>query len=709
MKLAEPVDALRTAQGPCFATLFGRFQLRGADGSDIVISNRRARMLLAMLCLARDEVFDRDFLSRLLWPGRFEAHAKASLRQCLLDLGKLLAPCGNDMLEVTRSSVVLRSGSITSDLGALEESFARGDYAAGAAQLAAIGNKRILDQMELGDAFDHWLEQHRAEAEARLRAAVEAAIANLLRDGKAAEHAQLVAAWSLRSPAASVAQAPAGHAGKVRIAVLPFETIGEQGEQDEPGYFAEGMVDELITALGQVPQLLVSGRTSSFHFRGSAQSPSQIAAELGVSHLIEGAVQRQGERVRIRAHLIAGDSGFELWADRFDGTMGDVFAFQERVAQAITAAIGQALDMTMQAPQVRGMTHSREAYDLYLQGQSLCARLFGEGVLDAAVVLFEQALALDPDFAECWVALAEAHQLVSVYTQCLDRLGECQKMADCAQRAIDLSPRLAYPYALLGLYEITRFNFVGALDYAYQANRLEPNNPAVTMRLASFLIFIGRTRDAMPLIRAALEQDPADGRKYALLCGAQFCLGELEAANQSGLRMVALGMPSTLLAVTTAALGNRDLAIAQYLQTQQMVNSIILPPVGIGIQTPEAMDAYWQLAAKAICGGSLEERQTYWQVLEMLFAVLHDKADLAISGPSVLTGNPDLVFRTFGHCISPSNLIGMVPLWAGIEPICQIWQHGEFIPFARRIGMAAAWDKYGWPDRLPPPGNTAAD
>ncbi|MFM5885530.1 MAG: hypothetical protein ACKOQ3_09445 [Novosphingobium sp.] len=701
MKQAETGETLQIIPGTAVAALFGRFQLFAADGGEIVIGNRRARALLAMLCLTSGETFDRDFLSKLLWPGRFEAHAKASLRQCLLDLGKLLAPCGRDIVDAARGTVALHPGTIVTDLAALEHALMRGEHDVAAAQLAAIGNKPILDQMDLGDAFNEWLARHAADAEKRLGDAVAKALAALECGGDSAAHARLVQAWSARAPAAASAPVPVP-AARLRIAVLPFQSIGTESAQD---YFADGIVDELITTLGQVPQMLVAGRTSSFHFRGTALSAAQVAAELGVSHLVEGSVQRQGERVRIHAHLIAGDSGFELWADRFDGTLDDVFAFQERVAQAITAAIGQALDMTMQAPQVRGMTHSKEAFELYLQGQALCARRFGDGVLDTAISLFEQALALDPDFAECWVALAEAHQLVSVYTQCLDRNGEAAKMADCARRAIALAPGLAYAYSLLGLYELTRFNFVGALDYAFQSYRLEPNNPAVTMRLASFLIFIGRTRDAAPFIQAALDQDPADGRKYALLCGVQFCAGDLTAANESGLRMVALGMPSTLLAVTTAALGNRDLAIAQYLQTQQMVNGIILPPVGIGIQTPEAMDAYWQLAAKAICGGSLEERQTYWQVLEMLFAVLHDKADLAISGPAVLTGNPDLVFRTFGHCVSPSNLIAMVPLWAGIEPICQIWQHPEFIPFAQRIGMAAAWDKYGWPDRLPPPDN----
>ena len=707
MKQADPVESIDRVQDSAFAALFGRFQLWAADGSEIGISNRRARALLAMLCLAENEPIDRDFLSKLLWAGRFEAHAKASLRQCLLELGKLLAPCGPDILVANRSSIALSPRAISTDLAALEQAFGQADYASATIQLAAIGTKPVLDQMDFGDAFKEWVARHASIAENRLKDAVENGLAALEQTSDQSAGSRLRSVWSQRKAAVQTNLRQTGPAtlSKPQIAVLPFQSVGVL---DEPDYFADGMVDELITAMGQVPQILVAGRTSSFHFRGSTLSSAQIAAELGVSYLVEGSVQRNGDQVRIHAHLVAGGTGFELWAERFDGTLDDVFAFQERVAQAITAAIGRALNIEMQAPQVRGMTRSKEAYELYLQGQALCARRFGEGVLDTAVTLFEQALALDEDFAECWVALAEAHQLVSVYTQSFDRNGEAARMAECAERAIALSPGLAYPYSLLGLYELTRFNFVGALDYAYQAYRLEPSNPAVTMRLASFLIFIGRTRDAAPLINAALDQDPADGRKYALLCGVQFCAGDLAAANGSGRRMVDLGMPSTLLAVTSAALGDRDLAIRQYLLTQQMMNSILLPPVGIGVQTPEAMDAYWQMAARAICGGSLEDRQAYWQVLEMLFAMLHDKADLAISGPAVLTGNPELVFKTFGHRISSSNLIGLVPLWADLEPIRQVWQHPDFISFAQRIGMAAAWDKYGWPDLLPPPDNLQA-
>lgn len=705
MELTERQETRQPARTVAYASLFGDFRLTAADGTEILISNRRARALLAMLCLVRDESIDREHLSKMLWPGRFEAHAKASLRQCLLDLGKLLTSFQCNFLDVTRSRVGLKAALIQTDLGDLEAALIRQHYADVVEQLRSIVGNPLLNQMDLGDGFNGWLAKHRLEVELRLQAAVTDGLTALRQDGDIAGHTKLLEAWAARDPSAGRRIVSGSASGEARIAVLPFLALGSHEATD---YFADGMVDELITALGQVPQLLVAGRTSSFHFRDSDLPPTGIADALRVSHLIEGSVQRQGERVRIHVHLIAGETGFELWGHRFDGTLDDVFALQEAVAQAVTAAIGSALGIAMQPPQVREMTHSKAAYDLYLQGRSLCARLFGDGILDKAIVLLEQALVLDPEFAECWVMLAEAHQLVAVYTQCLDRNAASLRMADCAHRAIDLSPALGYPYALLGVHQWTQNNIVGALDYAFEAYRREPSNPAVAMRLGSFLIYSGRTRDAAPYVNAAIDQDPVDPRKYALLWALRMGQGDLAAACDVGHRIVDLGFPSMYLAVASAALGKHDLAIEQYQLTKRLVNTIILPPVGSGTMTPEAMDAYWLVAAKGVCSGQEADRQIYFQVLEMMAATLHDKADLAITGPAIFTGNAELVFKTLGHHISPANTLAFMALWVDIDPIRQIWQHPEFIPFAQAIGMAAAWDKYGWPDLLPPPSNRAA-
>jgi TolB-like protein len=717
MEQTQQQEALRPNHNIAYASLFGDFQLTTADGAEILISNRRARALLAMLCLLRTESIDRDYVSRLLWPGRFEAHAKASLRQCLLDLGKLLAAHECNILVVTRGRIGLNTSFIQTDLGNLEDALIQHQYTEVAEQLMVTGTNSLLDQMDFGDAFKDWIAKHRLEAERRLRAAMMDGLSLLEANGDMAQHAKLLNAWSAHDPSArsrietvyfadmSTDKTNEKASDKVRIAVLPFHSPDAKEGHD---YFADGMVDELITTLGQVPQLRVAGRTSSFHFRGSDLSPAQIATELGVTHLIEGSVQREWDRVRIHAHLIAGETGFELWGQRFDGTLDDVFAFQEKVAQAITAAMGNALGIAMQPPRATGMTQSKQAYDLYLQGRSLCLRIFGDGVLDTAIALFEQALALDPEFAECWVALAEAHQLVAMYTQCLDREAESVRMAECARKAIALSATLGYPHALLGLHQWTRKDVVGALDHAFKAYQLEPGNPDVALRLGSFLIYCGRTRDAATYVKAAVDQDPVDPRKYAPLWAMHMGQGDLDAARAAAQRMVDLGFPPIYLAISSAALGEHDLAVEQYQSAKALMNTIIKPPVGTGTMTSEAMDAYWLMAAKGVCSGRDEDRKAYWHMLDFMYATLPDKSDHAITGPAIFTGHAELAFKAIGDHGSLATMLPLLSLWADIDPIRQVWQHPEFIPFAQKIGMAAAWDKYGWPDLLPPPSNLSS-
>lgn len=705
MGLAEKLDVPRDMKSSTYASLFGRFQLWAPDGNEVVISSRRARALLAMLCLVPDETIERDYLSKLLWPGRFEAHAKASLRQCLLDLGKLLDPLGCEMVKVARNRIGLNPAAIRTDLGALELALQRGDYTSASEKMAAIGAAPLLDQMDFGDAFGAWLADHRAKVERRLRTMVESALATLERAGETDLHARLLDGWSARTPSLRNAAMMGRPTGKTPIAVLPFRPLGMNADQY---YFSDGIVDELITMLGQVPQLRVVGRTSSFHFRDSDMALPEIAAALLVSHLIEGSVQRQGEQVRIHVHLIDGDTGFELWSHRYDGTLDNIFTLQEMVAQAVTAAIGAALDIAMEAPLVRGMTQSKAAYDLYLQGRSLCNRVFSDGVLRTAIDFLEQAVALDPEFAEAWVALAEAHQLVAIYTPCMDRAAESARMAECAQRALEIAPDTGYAYSLLGVHQWTQNDIVGALDLAFKAYHLEPGNPAVAMRLGSFLLYCGRTTEAMKYVEAAIDVDPVDGRKFALRAVGRLNQGDHAGAIEAGQRMVDLGFPSMWQAAAMAASGQHEQAVEQYQQTRLLMNTTMSPPAGIGPMPPEVMDAYWLMAAKGVCSGNEQDRENYCRVLDMHFATLHDPADPLIVLPAIFMGYAEMVFKSVGTRITPANTLCLLSLWADVDPIRRTWQHPEFITFAQRIGMAAMWDKYGWPDLLPPPSNRPA-
>ena len=660
MKRDHQEQAREVTKVKARATLSGALRLYQPDGGEILMSSQRARAMLAILCLSGGEPIERDTLRKLLWPGRYPAQGKASLRQCLLNLGKLLAPLGGDVLIVTRASVALRPGAITIDL---EE--------------VTATDRPILTQLDLGEPFAQWVAARRFE---------------IARSSTPAEASPPLPLDAVRTT------------GRRGVAILPFRAGPAAGDHE---YFADGMVDELITALNGVPGLQVAGRTSSFHYRASTLAPAQIAAQLGVSHLVEGSVQRQGEKVRIHAHLIDGASGFELWGSRFDGVLDDIFELQEAVARGVTEALARALGIALQPPVVGNLTHSKEAYDLFLQGRTLNARLFGDGVMTRAAELLEQAVAIDPEFAEAWVLLGDVHQRMGIYLAGCDPGEAATRMAACVRTAMAIKPELGHAYGLLALHEFTRNNIVGALDLAFKGYEVEPNNPAVTVRIGGLLLFCGLTRRGMEFLDQAIDQDPADGRNYMVRCAGQLNLGKIDAAVADGQRCVDLGFPSIWLGVALAAAGERERAVEAYRQTRHAIANSIPAPKGTGPMPPAMIDAYWEVAAKGVCSGKPEDHEAYCRTLDFLHQSMQDKEHQTITLPAVFMGYADMLFKTIGTRITLQNLSCLISIWTEVDPICRIWQHPEFIPFAQRIGMADAWEKYGWPDLLPMPTNRA--
>jgi len=687
------------------ASLFGSFQLRDRYSAEILISNRRARALLAMLCLAPERPLSRRHLSKLLWPGRFETQARASLRQCLLDLGKVLAPFGNDILVVTRNRISLSPKSIQTDLADLENALAHDQIASASEMLITIGTRPLLGQLHLAPAFEDWRTRQRQHVEQRLKSSVKNALTVLEKSNKLTDYHRLMEAWKIRDPAFISAGTNARRENVTRLAVLPFTSTNAAPTQaaDDQHYFADGIVGELITALGQVPQLQVAGRRSSFQFQNSEMTAPAIAEALRVTYLVEGSIQRQGGDIRIHIQLIDGRSGLDIWTQRYGGTIDNLFTLQATIARAMTLALGAALDLKMQAPDVRQMTHNKEAYDLYLQGRTLTARAIGPDILETAIDLLEQALVLDPKFAQCWTALAEAIVYKAVYTPCLDRLALSKQMAQCARKAVALAPAQGHAHAMLGIHKWTQNDIVGALDLAFEAYRLEPHNPDVVIRLGAFLLYCGRTAEALPYIEAAIDQDPVHGRNFALLSTAYLNIGDVKKAVIAGQTVADLGFPSLWLGVATAVSGQHELAVEQYKQTRLLLNTVIFPPAGSAPMSPEALDAFWLLAAKGVCSGVESDRVQYCNMLEMLYATLPDKYDTAIVMPAIWMGHSEMVFKTIGAQITPANFFCLQALWGDREPISQIRAHPEFMNFAARIGLTAAWEKYGWPDLLPRP------
>jgi len=188
---------------------------------------------------------------------------------------------------------------------------------------------------------------------------------------------------------------------KPSIAVLPFQNLSRDPEQE---YFADGIVEEITTAISRLPWLFVIARNSSFTFKGRAVHLKQVAQELGVRYVLEGSVRKANNRVRISGQLIDTTTGAHIWADRFDSALDDIFELQEQVASNVVGAIEPKLLLAETARAVRKPTESQNAYDLYLRALAQFQKFTQPG-RDAAITLLTQALAIDPSYAPAAAAI----------------------------------------------------------------------------------------------------------------------------------------------------------------------------------------------------------------------------------------------------------------------------------------------------------------
>ena len=223
--------------------------------------------------------------------------------------------------------------------------------------------------------------------------------------------AEPMRAWRVQDEGQSAAKAQPGPPvestqalalpDKPSIAVLPFQNMSGDPEQE---YFADGMVEEIITALSRNKQLFVIARNSSFTFKGRAVDIKQVARDLGVRYVLEGSVRKSGNRIRITGQLIDAASGAHLWADRYDGALEDVFELQDQVAASVVGAIAPSVTQAEMERAKRKPTSSLDAYDYFLRAQAAHWQ-FTKEATDQAIGLYEQAIALDPQFAPAYAAI----------------------------------------------------------------------------------------------------------------------------------------------------------------------------------------------------------------------------------------------------------------------------------------------------------------
>ena len=319
---------------------------------------------------------------------------------------------------------------------------------------------------------------------------------------------------------------------KPSIAVLPFNNMSDDPAQE---YFVDGMTEDLITDLSKVSALFVISRNSVFTYKGQPVKVRRVAEELGVRYVLEGSVRRVGDQVRINAQLIDATTGGHLWADRYDGSMANVFEFQDQVTRKIVAALEINLTAREQDTRTRERNENPQAYDAFLQGRELLQQSTPESIA-AAVPHLERALELDPEYSRAQGALAAAYWEIwqNNWVKHLDLsfLSASRKAKHHLELALVHPTPLAHQIA--AKRAIAQDRHEDAIAESKRAIALDPNDPAGYIALATSMVYAGKAEQAEPAIEKAMRLNPHYGPDYLVLLGQiQFNTGRYEEAMKT--------------------------------------------------------------------------------------------------------------------------------------------------------------------------------
>jgi len=293
---------------------------------------------------------------------------------------------------------------------------------------------------------------------------------------------------------------------KQSVAVLPFVDMSPAKDQE---YFTDGLTENLLNGLAQVPDLQVAGRTSSFAFKGKNLDLRSVGEQLGVANILEGSVQKSGERIRITAQLVNASNGYHLWSQTFDRTLEDIFAVQDEIAVEVTKALKVALlGAEVQAAEPHVAASSSAAYTEYLKGRYADKLNTIEGALEA-IDHYQRAIDLDPAMSLAWAGLASATAWHTGYSS--DFAEGYEKARAAANKALELDDSL--PEAHLALADVQMshdWDWSGAQASLQRALSLRPGDANILQKLARLEGILGKKEESLSHMQQAAILDPLD-------------------------------------------------------------------------------------------------------------------------------------------------------------------------------------------------------
>ncbi len=332
--------------------------------------------------------------------------------------------------------------------------------------------------------------------------------------------AQPIRAWRVAGveSGAGMARARPPRSPRPSIAVLPFENVGGDREQE---YLADGIAEDIITELSRVRAVLVIARNSSFAFKRSADPVGAVAEQLGARFVVHGSVRRSGQRARITAQLIDAENGNQLWSERYDRELDDMFAIQDEIAKQILTVVPTRIEAAELSRSRAKPTANLAAYDYLLRAKYHHHKGTAEDNR-SGLEMVEHALELDPEFAQAyaWKACLIAQALLRGYA---DSAWAVSSIVDNLDAALRLDDEDFETHRVLSGVHLIQRNYDRAIFHAARAQDLNPNDPRVMSQYGETLTALGRAEDAIVILESALQVDPwHPDRRLGYLGIAQF-------------------------------------------------------------------------------------------------------------------------------------------------------------------------------------------
>ncbi len=357
--------------------------------------------------------------------------------------------------------------------------------------------------------------------------------------------------WTPRVEPASVARMAYPLPDEPSIAVLPFDNLSGDPKQD---YLGNGLTETIIAALSQIPQMFVIARNSTLGYKENPVDVRRVAEDLGVRYVLEGSIQITDSRLRVTAQFIDATTGRHVWAERYDRAVDDLFDVQDEITLKIATELQVALTEGEQARLLNRTTNDLDAWSHAVRGNEL-VRHQTKGDTAAAQRLFQQAIRLDPNFADAWVRLGWTHLFEARYGWSDSRKESMTRAVEAVERARGLAERLPDAYGLLSQIYAVQRDYDKAIGAGEQAIALGPSHADAHALLADIMRYVGRWEEAARLTKKGMRLNPRYPGWYLYILGnAQYYLRQYDNALATFEEAIERGHSPVLTHVNLAAI-----------------------------------------------------------------------------------------------------------------------------------------------------------